>query len=651
VCASRPEPRPARQSWRVPRHLAQRVEIADGDVRIIASKSSLLRTLTAAAGLKPAACRRSQLYGHWRSEKNWYPTFSSPDPSPPSLSRLPRVEEPMPSWLFESLHGYKATWLPRDLVAGIMLAAIAIPGQLATARLAGMPSETGLYAFAAGSLAFAVLGANRFISVAADSTIAPIFAGGVASLTAFGNPHYTELVTLLALMVGAILLAIGLLRAGWLATLLSIPVTTGFLAGISIHIIVGQLPTLLGISEEHGPLALRLLHILGRLDETNPYALALGVIVLAVTLSMAMISSKIPGALIGVTGAGVAVALFHLQTRGVSLLDPLPLEIPRVALPSMPSGDEWAHLVPLALIVAMVCIMQTSAVASTFPSERSKPDDVSRDFAGVGAGSILAGLIGSFPVDASPPSTAIVVESGGHSQVAAISAVALMIAVFLVAAGLVAYVPHAALSGILVYIALKIFRVDEMVRIYRRSRWEILLVAASGGLVVALPIQTGMLLAIVLSFVHSLYAVARPYCAELARVPGSTVWWPPSEGEESQRESGVLVFAPAAPLNFTNGQYISDKIAAAVETASTPVKLLVIEASGITDIDYTGSQILQRTIAELHARSIAVAIARLSDTRAQAQAQRTGLIAALGAQYVFKSVEDAVRRITRNARS
>jgi sulfate permease, SulP family len=525
-----------------------------------------------------------------------------------------------------------------------MLAAIAIPGQLATARLAGMPPETGLYAFAAGSLAFAAFGANRFISVAADSTIAPIFAGGIASFAATGTAHYAELVTLVALMVGVILLAIGLLRAGWLATLLSIPVTTGFLAGISIHIIVGELPTLLGISEERGHLLLRLFHIVGRFDETNPYTLALGVGVLAVTLGMARVSSKVPGALIGVIGAGVAVALFHLQTRGVSLLNPLSIELPHVALPSLPRTRELGHLLPLALVVAMVCIMQTSAVASTFPSEKVGPDDVSRDFAGVGAGSIVAGLIGSFSVDASPPSTAIVVQSGGRSQIASITAVALMIGLFLLA-GLIAYVPHAALSGILVYIAFKIFRLNEMISIYRRSGREILLVAVSGLLVVTLPIETGMLLAIVLSFVHSLYQVARPYCAELARVPGSTVWWPPGQDENREHVPGILVFAPAAPLTFTNAQYISDRIMAALATAPAPVKLLAIEASGMIDIDYTGSQILQQTIAALRSRSINVAIARLADTRAQAQASRTGLIAALGPERVFKSVEEAVRRI------
>src|SRR5258708_118332 len=201
-------------------------------------------------------------------------------------------------WLFASLRGYRIGWLPGDLVAGLMLAAIAIPGQLATARLAGMPPGTRLYSLAAGSLAFAAFGANRFMSVAADSTIAPIFAGGLASFAALGTPHYAELVTLLALMVGVILVIVGLLRAGWLATLLSIPVTTGFLAGIAIHIMVGELPALLGISEERGHLLLRLFHILGPLGDANPYTLALGAGVLIVTLAPPRTTPKVPGTLI-----------------------------------------------------------------------------------------------------------------------------------------------------------------------------------------------------------------------------------------------------------------------------------------------------------------------------------------------------------------
>ena len=551
----------------------------------------------------------------------------------------------MPAWFFSSLQGYRIEWLPRDLVAGLMLAAIAIPGQLATARLAGMPPETGLYAFAAGSLAFAAFGANRFMSVAADSTIAPIFAGALSSIAAAGTAHYTDLATLLAVLVGIVLLAVGLLRAGWLATLLSIPVTTGFLAGISIHIIVGELPGLLGVSETQGHMLVRLLHILGHVGEANPYTLALGVSVLLVTIATAQISHRVPGALIGLVGAGLAVALFHLDARGVAVVGALAVPLPRLTVPVLPDIEELTQLVPLALVVAMVCIMQTAAVAGTFPSDEDRPDNVSRDFAGVGAGSLLAGLIGSFAVDSSPPSTAIIRDSGGRSQIASLAAVAMMIALAVLASGLMAYVPRAALSGILVYIAIKIFRVDEMIRIYRRGGREILLVAASGGLVVLLPIESGMLLAIVLSFVHSLYIVARPYCAELARVPGSTVWWPPSATDQVEHVAGVLVIAPAAPLNFTNAESIIDRVEAAIAARRPPVELLVIEASGIIDIDYTGSQLLQRAIADLRAKGITVAIARLSHEQAQREAGRSGLVESIGKDHVFMSVEEAVQKL------
>ncbi|MDB5402969.1 MAG: SulP family inorganic anion transporter [Rhodopila sp.] len=553
------------------------------------------------------------------------------------------IRRPPTGWIFTSLRGYRMGWLPGDLVAGLMLAAIAIPGQLATARLAGMPPQTGLYAFAAGSFAFAAFGANRFMSVAADSTIAPIFAGGLASIAVARPAHYTEMATLLALLVGIVLVAVGLLRAGWLATLLSIPVTTGFLAGISIHIIVGELPIMLGVAGWHGHLLVRLVHTFGQLRDTNLYTRWHPDRDHGHGADQSPDSGRPYRAGRGRSRRG------PIPFRGARRQPgrPLSVPLPRLAIPPLPGMDELGHMFQLALVVAMVCIMQTAAVASTFPSDDGTPDDVSRDFAGVGAGSILAGLIGAFAVDSSPPSTAIVRESGGHSQIASLTAVALMVALTVLAAGLMAYVPHAALSGILVYIALRIFGVGEMIQIYRRSGPEILLVVASAGLVIALPIETGMLLAIVLSFVHSLYAVARPYCAELARVPGSTVWWPPARGGLGEHEAGVLVFAPAAPLNFTNTERICGKIKSAIAAQHPPVLLLVIEANGIIDIDYTGAQILRRVVTELRATNIVVALARLSDERAQAH--RTGLIDTIGPDRVFMSVEEAVRKLGPNA--
>jgi MFS superfamily sulfate permease-like transporter len=209
--------------------------------------------------------------------------------------------------LFASLRDFKPSWLPGDAMAAMTLAAIAIPEQLATARLVGMPPMSGLFAFAAGSLAFAAFGANRFMSVGADSTIAPIMAATLAGIAAAGTAHYAGMVAALALLVGVVLLLASPLRLGWIADLLSIPVTTGFLAGISVHIIVGQLPAILGIDSPSGPLMGRLAEIVRQMPRANPYSVAIGLGVLAVSLAAEWLSKRIPGALIGLAASGFAV--------------------------------------------------------------------------------------------------------------------------------------------------------------------------------------------------------------------------------------------------------------------------------------------------------------------------------------------------------
>jgi sulfate permease, SulP family len=346
--------------------------------------------------------------------------------------------------------------------------------------------------------------------------------------------------------------------------------------------------------------------------------------------------------LAALVAAGAAVAVLHLGERGVSVLGPLSVATPEVALPALADVRDLAGLAPLALVVAMVCMMQTAAVARGFPSDEERPDNFSRDFAGIGVGCILAGLIGAFAVNSSPPRTAVVARSGGRSQLSSLIAVGLTAAVAYLAADALAYVPQAALGGILVFIAIRIIRGREIVGIFRRGGYEILLVAARAVLVVAFPIETGMLLAIVLSLLHSLYVLARPRWAQLARVPGTTIWWPPSRDEAGEQIDGVLVFAPAAALNFTNAEYLRRSLMDAVARAAAPVRLVVIEASGMTAVDYTGSQVLQKTVGELRKRRINVAIARLSAERAQHEAARTGLLAALGPTRIFKSVEEAV---------
>src|ERR1700731_2556130 len=199
--------------------------------------------------------------------------------------------------LFRSLNSYRLSFLTHDLFAGLTLAAIAIPEQMATARLGGFSPQIGFFAFLAGSLAFAAFGSNRFLSCGADSTITPIFAGGLAVLAASGSTDYLTLAAALALMVGLFLLAAGIFRLGWIADLLSIPVTTGFLAGISIHILISQLPVILGLPAAEGPMLQRLAILVTHLNQTNPFTLVIGLGVLATVVLSERIDARIPGAL------------------------------------------------------------------------------------------------------------------------------------------------------------------------------------------------------------------------------------------------------------------------------------------------------------------------------------------------------------------
>lgn len=545
--------------------------------------------------------------------------------------------------LFASLRGWRLSWLSHDLAAGLLLTAIAVPEQVATARLAGMPAEAGLIAFIAATAGFVLLGRSRVLSVGADSTIATIFAGGVAAFAAFGTAEYQSLVTILALMVGVTLLLAAVLRAGWIADLLSIPVTNGFLAGIAVHIAVGELAPFLGLAGTSGSPIVQISAILGALGGLNPYAMAIGLGAAAATILTERFAPHLPGALIAVVVGSLAVALFHLAQHGVAMMAALPgLALPMPAIAAVSLSD-LLRLLPLAFIVTLVCMMQTAAVVRAFPDDSSPLAPIEPDYAGVGLGSMAAGLAGAFAVNASPPRTAAIVEGGGRSQLASLVSAMAVLLLLLLGGSLFRLVPQAALAGILIAIAVRLFRLQEMLRIWRQTRPEIMLVLASAVLVILLPIEYGMLCSIGLSLAQSIYNIARPRCVALARVPGTTVWWPPEPGDQGEQLPGILVFGIGAPVNFTNALAICRQLEAMVAAETVPPHRVILEASGLVSMDYTGARILGAAILQLRDRGIAVALARLSAEKAQAVAKRTGLLASLGKDAVFHSVEDAIR--------
>ncbi len=544
--------------------------------------------------------------------------------------------------VFRSLASFRASFLTRDLVAGFTLVAVAIPEQMATARLGGFSPEVGFFAFMAGSLAFALFGDNRLLSCGADSTITPIFAGSLALLAASGSADYTALGVTLALMVGLVLVAGGIFRLGWIADLLSIPVTTGFLAGISVHILTSQLPTILGLPSPGGTMLQRVAIIAGHLNEANPFTFFIAFGVLAVIALLERINARIPGALIGLGVATMAVLLMGLETRGVTVLGTISGVQSTLAIPDI-SAARLTDLIPLTLVIAIVVMVQTAATTRSFPSDRNDPPDVDRDFIGVGAGSILSGLLGAFPVNASPPRTAIVSEAGGRSQFAGLVAAGIVLALVAFGAGLLRLVPQAALAGVLLFIALRIVRAHQIAAVYRQSFGEFLLIVATTAAIIVLPIERGVAIGIVLSLLHGIWTTTRARVVVFGRVPGTSVWWPLSPHIHGAKESGIIVAGFAAPLSFLNAYRFRQDMLNALRSSAPETRLIVLEATGVLDIDFTAAQILNDLIRRCHTDGVVFTIARLESIRAQDAVARFGIEEMLGTNHMFRSVEEAIR--------
>ncbi|MGH6823876.1 MAG: SulP family inorganic anion transporter, partial [Methylocella sp.] len=485
-------------------------------------------------------------------------------------------------------------------------------------------------------------GANRFVAACADSTIAPIFASGLAALAATGSHAYFALCASFALMAGGILVCCGLFRLGWIADLVSRPVTIGFLAGIACHIVISQLPFLLGIAPPGGSLLQGVFTIAGKLGDSNPVSLLLGLAVFEVTVLAGRISPRFPGALLGIMAATIAVYWFELERDGVAVLGQLPGEFPRLHLPSIAFAD-LLQTAPLAFVVAAIIMVQTAATTRSFVASPASGPNINRDFTGVGAANLLAGLFGVFPVNASPPLTEIVAETGGRSKLAGLTAAALILALAGFGATLLAHVPLTALAGILIFVATRIVHVGEIITIFRHAFGEFMLILATLTAIVVLPVGAGVATGIMLSLLHGIWSTTRARLITFEKVPGTSIWWPPGRDLKGETIEGVLVIAFQAPLSFLNAYTFQDGARRAARQSRTPLDLIVLEASSIVEIDFTAAQILIEFIEFCAQSKVRFAVARLESVRAGEAFEHLGITAAVHRDHFFRSVDEAIR--------
>jgi high affinity sulfate transporter 1 len=534
--------------------------------------------------------------------------------------------------------------LTADVLAGLTLVAIAVPEQMATARLASLPEVTGLYAFVAGSLVFAALGRSAQLSVGADSTIAPIVAAAVAVVAVAGTPHYTHLVAFLALMVGVLMVAVGLLRLGWIADLLSTPVVTGVLAGIAVQILVRQIPAVLGLPGGGTTTLGRLDRIGDQLGRTNGWSVAIAVGVFAVITAAEHVDRRIPGALAGLVASLLLSAAFGLSTRGVPVVGRINGGLPSFDVPTA-SWADIRHLLVPALTIAFVCVVQTAATVRATRVSAATPEDFNHNLAAVGGGSLVAGVMGTLPVDTSPPRTEVVAAAGGRSQLTGAVAAAVVLALVVAFTGVLKDLPEATLGAILVFVATRLFRTGELRAILRFDRVEFAVSVITLFVVAVFGVEVGVVVAMLLALAGRTRRAARPPDVVLGRVPGTEHWIPPDIGRATEQVPGVVVYLIYAPLWYGNADYFRIRVMDILDSAAAPLRVFVLDANGISDIDYTGAGALGEVAAELKRRQVALGVARASHLVHRCL-KHSALLQYIGSDHLFSTVEEAVEALT-----
>jgi SulP family sulfate permease len=547
------------------------------------------------------------------------------------------------AFLLPSLQGYRLAKATPDLLAGVTLLVIAVPEQLATSRLAGMPPITGFYAFIAGTVFFALLGSNPQLSVGADSTIAPLFAVGIAHLAPTGSADYVALVGMLAVMVGTIVALIGILRLGWIAEFLSAPIITGFMAGVAVIIVIHQLPDFFGLSSISGTNLQRVSEVASHLGQTNGWTVGIGVGVLAVVVVAERINRKVPGALVGLIGSAAVVGALGLTAHGVGVVGTVAHGAPHLGL----HGLSWTALgsvAPIAAVVALVVVTQTAATTRAFADQGHYEVNVARDFIGVGAGSIAAGLIGSFPVNASPARTGAIASAGGRTQAAGLGAAAAVVLI-IPAAGLLKDVPLATLAAVLMYIATRIFKLKDLVAIAKFDSFEFALAIITLLTVALVGVEQGIAVAVALAIGDRTRLSARAHLHVLGRMPGSTSWAPLNEVKEAVAMPAVLVALFSSPVWYANAEHFQDAVDEALASQTTPPQVFVLDTIGMNDIDFTGCRVLGEVLDKFEAEHIVFAIARAGD-RLRDSLDKAGLMTRMGPDHCFAFVDEAVTALS-----
>jgi high affinity sulfate transporter 1 len=530
----------------------------------------------------------------------------------------------------------------RDAWAGLNLATINIPQVLGYSRIAGMPVVTGLYTLLLPPLAFAIFGSSRHLVVAADSATAAIFAGSVSHLAVPASARYVAMVGVVALTTAALLFAARIFRLGFLADFLSRTVLTGFLAGVGCQVGISMLGDMLGIGiGAHNSLA-RVGEILGGLSGANLPTAILSIGIAAAVLLGDRFAPRAPLSLVAVVGT-IAVGNVHpLSSFGIAVLGPIPAGLPPWVIPRI-GWSEFLALLPVSASCFVMIVAQSAATARGFALRHRETVDCDADILGLAAANAAASFSGTFVVNGSPTQTAMAEHVGAKSQVAQLVLSGAVLLVLLFLSGQLQYLPRCVLAAIVFTIAVGMIDAKALSGIRRESPGEFYLALITAATVVGVGVEQGILLAMALSLFRHVRHSYRPHTMMFE--PDADGRWAPAPATPGRVTGpGLIVYRFGADLFYANQNRFCDEVRRLVTHAPGPVRWFVIDADAITDIDYSAARGVRDLLEDLKRQGVGMVFGRVSPYL-RADMDRHGITAALGAEWIFPTLHEAVAAV------
>ena len=542
------------------------------------------------------------------------------------------------------ISSYERAWLSKDVVAGLVLTALLVPQGMAYAELAGLPAITGLYTTILCLIGYAALGPSRILVLGPDSSLGPMIAATILPLVgADGDPAKAiALASMLALLVGAFAIVLGLAKLGFIADLLSKPTQIGYMNGLALTILVGQLPKLFGFSVDSDDFIGDVTGFVKGVvnGETVTAALAIGLFSLALIFLCTRFLPKVPGVLLAVVASIVVATVIDAAARGVSLVGVLPEGFPPLTWPGVAFSD-LGLLVAGALGITLVSLTDTISTASAFAARSGDTIDANQEMVGIGAANVAAGFFQGFPVSTSGSRTAVAEQTGSKSQVTGLVGAGAITLLLVFAPGLLQNLPNPTLAAVVIAASLSLADIPATKRLYEQRHTEFYLSMAAFLGVALLGVLPGIGIAVILSILNVFRRAWWPDDTELGRIDGLHGYYDKRSHPEADTPAGLVVYRFSGPLFFANARVFRDQVLKLARSDPAP-RWIVIAAEPISDVDTTAADMLEVLDEALNARGISLAFAEMSEI-VQEKIKRYELTRTIDPEHFYPTINAALR--------